>query len=164
MTLQRVIFCEDKYGVAFLKELTNRLKSNGLIRSNFGVNISKFYGACNAKLGRQLLAKSKHRNCRFIILVDADGKNKRILRNRVEKHVPINLANNTNIVVLDFEIEDWICVSLGIGLNNINRKPSVLLKQRFGYEKNHLKSYLPKLDFQKLLQQCSSFCDFVNSL
>jgi hypothetical protein len=160
MSLKRVILCEDKYGGPFLRDLANLLKNSNVISHSLGVDTAKFYGACNVKLERQLIAKSRVRTCRFIILVDADGRNKASLRSRVMQHVPPVLASNTRIVVLDYEIEDWICVSLGI---RVNSKPSVLLKQRFGYEKHRLKSYVLKLDIQRL-QKCGSFCDFVNSL
>jgi hypothetical protein len=154
------ILCEDKHGGPFLKDLVNRLKNSKMITRSFSVNVAKFYGACNAKLRRQLIAESQVRVRRFVILVDADGKNKTTIRSRVRQHVPSNLASITRIVVLDYEIEDWICVSLGI---NLNSKPSILLEQRYGYKKHNLKSYVLKLDFQEL-QKCGSFCDFVGSL
>lgn len=160
MSSRRVVLCEDKYGGQFLRDLANRLKNSHEISHDMRVDTAKFYGACNVKLERQLIAMSRVRTCRFIILVDADGRSKAILRSRVLQHVPSNLASNTHIVVLDYEIEDWICISLGIRLNS---KPSVLLKRRFAYEKHMLKSYVPKLDFQRL-RKCGSFCDFVNSL
>lgn len=160
MSPKNVVFCEDKYGGPFLRDLMNSLKNNNTICRSSGVDISKFYGPCNVKLERQLLAKSRVRTCHFIVLVDADGRDKASVRSRVFQHVPQRLASITRIVVLDYEIEDWICVSLGIRLN---RKPSVLLKQRFGYEKHNLKSYVPKLDIQRL-KKCVSFCDFLASL
>jgi hypothetical protein len=160
MSPKRVILCEDKYGGPFLRDLTNRLKNTGLISRNVGVDTAKFYGACNVKLERQLLAMSQTKTCRFIILVDADGRDKTSVRARVAQHIPRNLTGTTHTIVLDYEIEDWICAGLGI---RFNCKTAVLLKRRFGYEKYNLKSYVPKLDIQAL-QNCGSFCDFVKNL
>ena len=50
-----MILCEDAYGRGFFKELTNRMKNEGLIPI-FHVSVDRFYGACNTKLKRQVRA------------------------------------------------------------------------------------------------------------
>jgi hypothetical protein len=158
MSVRKVILCEDKHGGAFFKELASLLKSKNLMPRSSGVDVTKFYGPCNVKLERQLKAKMLRRAYNFIIVVDADGRNVGRVRNKVLEHVPPSFIGITCVVVLDYEIEDWICVSLGI---RFNYKPSVALKQKLGYQKHNLKRYVPKLDIAKLMK-CRSFCDFIN--
>jgi hypothetical protein len=160
MSPRKVLLCEDKYGGPFLRDLTNRLKSSGLMSRRTGVDTTKFYGACNVKLEKQLIAKSLDRTCSFTILVDSDGREKAPIRRRVAQHIPRNLATITRTIILDYEIEDWICVSLGMPLNG---RSAEMLRRRYGYEKYRLVSYVPKLDFERL-KVCQSFRDFVNSL
>lgn len=160
MSVRRVILCEDKYGGGFFKELIKRLKSVNLVATNLGVDVKKFYGPCNVKLERQLLAISLKKRCVFIIVADADRRNIKDVESRITKHVPQCLRHNTRVVILDCEIEDWICVSLDM---KGNEKSAAILKHRLGYRKYRLKSYAPKLDLGKL-RKCRSFQDFINSL
>lgn len=160
MSNRTVILCEDTYGKPFLRDLTNRLKDHNLVSQALGVDTDKFYGACNVKLERQLKAKSRNRVRRFIILVDSDGKNKIFLAERVQKHIPQHLQTITNIIVFDYEIEDWLCAGLGI---RINRRSSEIMKEQYGYEKHDLVSYVPRLDIEGL-KRCTSFRDFLTSL
>lgn len=161
MSAQKVIFCEDKYGRGFFKELLNELKSQRLISTHLAMNVEKFYGPCNPKLERQLKLNAFQKNCDFfIVVVDADGRSLEEVREEVAQHVPRDLKEITCLVILDYEIEDWLCFSLGI---RVFEKPSRILRHKLGYEKYRLKSYVSKLDMPKLLN-CSSFGDFVNCL
>jgi len=159
MSLRRVILCEDKYGGGFFKELISRLKNENMVPRNLGTDVAKFYGPCNVKLERQLKAMMMKRCRKFIIVVDADGGNIGIVRNRVVQHIPHDLLNITNVVVLDCEIEDWICISLGMKGNN---KSSVILKHRLDYRKHKLKTYVSKLNIERLMK-CSSFSQFIDA-
>lgn len=161
MSFRDVIFCEDKYGKTFLKALAERLKSSNLLSNRVGIDVEKFYGACNVKLERQLLAKEGSNYQKISILVDSDGKiAKRILSNRVQMHIPQTMNRITTIIVFDYEIEDWLCIGLGIRLN---ARSSDIMKKRFGYEKHMLPSYVPKLNINRLMQ-LPSFQSFVSSL
>jgi hypothetical protein len=153
------IFCEDKYGEPFLKKLTNLLKDIGLIDNTKGFDILKFYGACNSKLEHQLRVKSINSD-NFIILVDSDGHDKTIIRQRVKQHVPPGLVRITQIIVFDYEIEDWLCCGMGI---QITGRTAAIMKKEFNYEKYQLPSYVPKLDLKRL-QDCSTFKEFIDSL
>lgn len=161
MSPRKVIFCEDTYGKGFFKDLLDKLKKEGLVSTHLGVDIEKFYGLCNPKLGRQLkvLAHQRNRNF-FIIVVDADGGNRAEARTKVVDHVPNSLRNVTHFIIFKYEIEEWLCFSLGI---RIDDKPSVILRHRLRYEKYRLRSYVPKLNLTRLMG-CSSFHDFVNYL
>ena len=160
MSSRTVILCEDKYGEPFLRELTNRLKTEGKISPALGLDMLKFYGACNSKLEKQLRIKASEDTRHLIILVDSDGHDKVSLVARVRQHVPDDLAGITYIIVFDYEIEDWLCSGLGIAING---RTAQIMKKQFGYEKYQLPSYVPRLDFEKLMK-CESFRNFVGSL
>jgi hypothetical protein len=161
-----MILCEDKYGVGFFKELTKRMKHENLI-PNLHVSVAKFYGACNPKIERQMKAMAYLRNFDFfIIVVDADGKPERQLEEKIQYHISTKFTNSTRTVVLKYEIEDWLFISMGFPhtLISVNNKPSVILKEKKGYEKYKLKHNVPKLDFTRLIEECKSFCKFVECL
>lgn len=161
-----MILCEDKYGVEFFKELTNRMKCENLIPI-FHISVAKFYGACNPKIERQMKAMAYQRNFNFfIIIVDADGKPERQLEERIGCHISNEFRDSTYTVVLEYEIEDWLFISRGFPrtLVGINNKPSAILKQKEGYEKYRLKYKVPKLDFKRLIEECKSFCKFMTCL
>ena len=162
MNTRIIILCEDSHGIGFFKELISRFKQEGLISSHSHIDVTKFYGPCNSKLERQLKAMAYLKRCDcFIIIADADGKPIEETKERIALHVPNDLRNKTHIVVLSYEIEEWICMSLGI---KITDKPSVLLKHRMRYEKYELRHYVSKLDINKLLVKCRSFCEFIDCL
>ncbi len=160
MSHRTLIFCEDKYGEPFLRALTNKLKSIGVIPSSIGFDAVKFYGACNSKLEAQLLLKSGASIRNFVILVDSDGHDKTLLLQRVKQHVPKALAEFAHIIVFDYEIEDWLCSGLGIMCNG---RTARILQKQFGYEKYQLPSYVSKLDIDKL-KTCPSFQEFLASV
>ena len=162
MTRKVMILCTDTYGKRFFKKLTNRMKNEKLI-PNYHVSVAKFYGPCNPKVDRQLrvFAFLRHFNS-FIIVADADGKAQKKLQNAIESHISSKLKASTRTVILEYEIEDWLCVSEGICVKD--NKPSIFLKQREGYEKYRLCDYVPKLNIERLTKECRSFCKFLECL
>lgn len=161
MTRKIIVLCEDSYGVDFFKELINRLKEMNIVPEGLHVNAERFYGPCNTKLTRQMKAMGLLKDYNFFVIVaDADGKPADDVRIKIECHIPNNLRNITHLVILKYEIEEWICISLDI---KINDKPSTILRHKFSYEKYKLKDYISKLNFEKL-KNCESFSDFVKAV
>ena len=158
MSSRVTVFCEDSYGPRFLRNLVAWLKSIGLIDNSVGLDCLMFYHPCNPKLENQLLAKSGL-SSRFVVLVDTDGHPKLEVENRVRQHIPQSFRDITRLVIFDYEIEDWICVGLGI---QITGKTYEIMKKEFYYEKFRLPSYATKLDINKL-KTCKSFMDFLES-
>jgi hypothetical protein len=153
-----MVLCEDSYGTDFFKELINRLKSENMISDGLHVNTDRFYGPCNTKLKGQMKAITFQRGYNFFIIVaDAHGKPANEIKSDIECHIPEDLKEITHMVILNYEIEEWICVSLNI---KINDKPSNILRRRFGYEKYKLKDYVPKLNFKRL-KNYQSFNEFI---
>lgn len=162
LTLKLKILCNDTYGKAFFKLLTNRLKEEDYI-SNFHISVAKFYGLCNPKLDRQMRAFSCLRKYNyFIVIVDADGKPPLEIREKIECHFPKDIDTVNRVVVLENEIEDWICASEDIRLRD--RKPSVILHHQRGYEKYRLPDYASRLDIERLREECASFQSFLQFL
>lgn len=157
-----MILSADTYGKAFFKDLTSRLKNEGLIPS-YHVSATRFYGPCNSKVDRQLTVFAVLKGFDFfIIIADADGKPQKEVQRTIESHVSKKLKASTRTVVLEYEIEDWLCISKGLCFKN--NKPSVVLNQREGYEKYRLCDYVNQLDFRRLSQECGSFCEFIKCL
>jgi hypothetical protein len=72
------------------------------------------------------------------------------------------LKTPVKIILADFEIEEWICISKNIKLKHL--KPSDELKNQYGYEKWNLSKYATELDFDKLVKNCKSFIAFIDAL
>jgi len=157
-----IILCADTYGKSFFKELTNRMKNESLI-PNYHVSVAKFYGPCNSKLNRQITVFALLQKFNFFIIVaDADGKSQKRVEKTIECHVSKKLKASTRFVILEYEIEDWICASKGMCIKG--NKPSAILRQKEGYEKYKLCDYVSQLDIAKLTKECGSFCRFMECL
>ena len=97
---------------------------------------------------------------RVIILIDADGKPHKELTEHIKSFLDNTDMNFVRIVLLDYEIEEWICYSKGI---KFYEKPSKILKTKLSYKKNQLPAYALKLDCEKL-KTCPSFKRFMIAL
>ncbi len=127
------IISEDDYGAEFLKNVIAQLRTKKLV-GNATVKGSKpMRPLCNFKLDRIL--KSFDASCdKIIIILDSDGPEK--MENRranIERHVPDDLETPVEIILTDYEIEEWICVSKNLIWKH--SKPSDELKNKEGYIK-----------------------------
>lgn len=89
-----------------------------------------------------------------IVLMDADGQQLDLKTNAIKQYLDPRYADRIRIVLLDYEIEEWICYSLGIKIHA--EKPSTILKRNIKYKKNRLPTFALRLDCTKLAA-CSSF-------
>ena len=164
MDREIVIITEDTYGGEFFKRFLNRLRKEGLAN----VGLKKLSGRknpihapylCNPKLGKILRASELSRPDFILLAYDGDGSsNYKSRRRDVEKHIPRSLKTPVKVLLFEYEIEEWICRSLGY---NWATKPSDELKQRERYAKHKLPDYVSKLDFEKLKDNCKSFQEFL---
>ena len=156
------IISEDDYGGAFLKNVIVRLKDKKMV-GNIIIKASKpMRPLCNIKLDRIL--KAFDTSCdKIIIILDADGPNNYESRYaNVERHVPNDLKAPVQIILTDFEIEEWICISKNIKWKHL--KPSEELKNYDGYIKSRLPKYADELDFDILGKKSRSFKEFLDAL
>ena len=156
------IISEDDYGGAFLKNVILQLK-NKKLAGNISVKGSKpMRPLCNFQLDRIL--KSFDGSCdKIIIMLDSDGpENLEKRRVNIMRHVPDNLETPVEIILADYEIEEWICISKNLKWKQ--SKPSKELKNKKGYTKSSLPKYASELDFDKLQKNCKSFKAFLNAL
>jgi hypothetical protein len=156
------IISEDDYGGAFLKNVILQLTNKNLV-GNISVKGSKpMRPLCNFKLDRIL--NSFDRSCdKIIIILDSDDpENLEKRRINIMRHVPDDLETPVEIILTDYEIEEWICISKNLKWKN--SKPSDELKNQYGYIKSSLPKYAAELDFDKLQRNCRSFKAFLNSL
>ncbi len=155
------IISEDDYGGAFLKNVILQLKNKKLV-GNVSVKGSKpMRPLCNFKLDRIL--KSFDGSCdKIIIMLDSDGpENLESRRINIMRHVPDDLETPVEIILADYEIEEWVCISRDLKCKH--SKPSDELKKE-GYAKSGLPKYAAELDFDKLQKNCRSFKAFLSAL
>ncbi|MFA4957875.1 MAG: hypothetical protein WC556_12970 [Candidatus Methanoperedens sp.] len=156
------IISEDDYGGAFLKNVIVQLKSKKMV-GNIVVKATKpMRPLCNFQLDRIL--KSFDTSCdKIIIILDSDGPhNYKSRYANVKRHVPDGMKTPVEIILTDYEIEEWICISKGLKWKH--HKPSDELKLKFGYIKSSLPKYADELDFDKLGKNCESFKAFLDAL
>lgn len=155
------IFCEDSYGREFFKKLANRLKDENIISRGTGINTDRLRGLCSTKL-RRILTAALYSYNKVIIQVDAHGHRPAIVNKQVEQHIPVQRMKSACIVVLDYEIEEWLCFSEGLRVQG-SPSPYEILKQRRQYEKHRLPSYAEKLNIVTL-GDYPSFKRFIDAL
>lgn len=156
------IISEDDYGGAFLKNVIVLLKNKNIV-GNVTVKATKpMRPLCNFQLDRIL--KAFDNSCdKIIIILDSDGpQNYESKYANVERHVPHGLRTPVKIILTDYEIEEWICISKHLKWKH--SKPSDELKLKFGYLKSSLPKYAAELDFDVLSNKCKSFKAFLAAL
>ena len=157
------LIVEDSWGVPFFPIVIDRLKAANLVNRNIIIQKPKHIPAdCNGKLDEIL--KMVDNTCdRIIIVLDADGpQNYRSRYERAQSHIPNNMTTLVKIILAEYEIEEWICISKDIKWKH--SKPSDELKLKFSYIKSSLPKYAAELDFDKLGRNCKSFKAFLDAL
>ncbi|HLB72303.1 MAG: hypothetical protein OIN88_03835 [Candidatus Methanoperedens sp.] len=156
------IISEDDYGGEFLKNVIVQLKNKKLV-GNITVRSSKpMRPLCNFQLDRIL--KIFDNTCdKIIIVLDSDSpQNLEYKRININRHVPKSMITPVEIILTDYEIEEWICISKNLKWKH--SKPSDELKIKFGYLKSSLPKYASELDFDTLRNHCRSFGSFLEAL
>ncbi|ASJ01863.1 hypothetical protein A3L09_00605 [Thermococcus profundus] len=164
-----VLIVEDAYGGEFFKRVLKRLNELGMLSRN--VRLKRLSGRknpihvpylCNSKLDRMILAASTSSPDTIIVVYDGDGPSTYHKRfNDAKSHIPKNIKTSVRVFLFEYEIEEWICRSLGITWDT---KPSDELKRKIRYKKSLLPTYADKLDFDKLKRNCKSFRKFLEIL
>ena len=148
---------EDRFGIPFFRKLfQKKLKENvfsGRLKSVRQVPLG-------FKISRVIEWHIK-RIDRVIIIADSEGLPLKDKEAKLLGYVEKEYRKIVKIVLLDYEIEDWICYSLDIKPGG--KKPSNVLKYAETYEKSHLPKYVDELDCKKLVG-CGSFKRFASSL
>jgi hypothetical protein len=156
------IISEDDYGGEFLKNVIVQLNDKKLVRKITVTGSKPMRPLCNTKLDRIL--KVFDDTCDMIIIIlDSDEPQKREYRYaNIKRHVPKDMKTPVEIILTDYEIEEWICISKSLKWHS---KPSEELKIKFKYTKSSLPKYAGELDFDVLRKKkCKSFISFLNSL
>ncbi|MCZ7402953.1 MAG: hypothetical protein O8C61_12090 [Candidatus Methanoperedens sp.] len=157
------LIVEDSWGVPFFPIVIERLKAVNLVNKNLIISKPKHLPAdCNGKLD-EILKMVDNKFDRIIIILDADGpQNYKTRYERAQSHIPNNMATPVKIILAEYEIEEWICISKGLKWKH--QKPSDELKTKYSYEKWKLPQFAAELDFDKLGKNCKSFKDFLDAL
>lgn len=160
------ILSEDFYGKEFFKKLVERLKEENIISKTTQINTDRFHGKCYEKSGRVIKTGVMDFD-NVIVVADADNpKNKSKANEEIEKHILKEIKNKVKIIILDYEIEEWICYNFDIKFQY--EKPSVALndwcrKNRGSfYKKYQLPNFVKELNIKNLLKY-PSFNEFVNA-
>lgn len=156
----------------FFKNLLNRLKNEKVISSSVQFDVQAIIqgGPCNVKQSRFIKA-ALQKYSKIILIFDADGPENVINKtNQMKKHIPRNSESLISIVVLDHEIEEWICKSMKIKFTTKPHKEldhhcRKISNNRKGYFKSNLIEYIDKIDIQHLTKDSNySFSKFINIL
>jgi len=150
------IFTEDAKADSFYNALNSRLKDINIINRSFKIDADHLPGSslCNSKQNKAIKAASTNYH-KILIIVDADGtNNKEKKKEMVEKHIEEGLDCTIKIIILDYELEEWICKSLSINYSN---KPYKDLDNycrsrgnKRGYKKSEIYKFANKIDIESL--------------
>ena len=140
---------EDHFGPQFIKTVFRKKSEEGLFP---GTLINARRSPISTKLTR-IVEISTERTDHTIILMNADGQALDEKTEKIKQHVNSKHLNRVSIILFDYNMEEWICYSLGLKLN---AKPSEILWNKFKYKNDQLLSYAKKLDCDKL-KSCPSF-------
>lgn len=165
------IYTEDRYGIGFLKKVVNRLISEGHVGRKI-----KFAKTHTPSLIKKCHNVGKVKTIvrdvdRVLIVIDKENTGKYDENREIWRHLKrLNEADKTKIIVIATEpcIEEWICISLGLGFdrdgNDKERKPDRILEKEKGYKKSELPNYAFQLNFKRLLKESNSFRKFYKEL
>lgn len=96
-------------------------------------------------------------------MLDSDEpQNREHRRSNIMRHVPKEMITPVEIILAEYEIEEWICISKNLKWGH--SKPSEELKNQFRYKKSSLPRYASELDFDKLIKKSKSFISFLKAL
>ena len=147
---------EDKFGPSFIKQVFRKKSEEGMF---YGRISDARRSSISNKMTRMISAAISSVD-RIIILMDADGGPLADKEEKIKEYVAKKDLDHVRIVLLDNEIEEWICYSLEI---KINSKPSDVLAGKNGYQKRDLLKYASKIDCAKL-KDCQSFNRLISAL
>jgi len=154
------IFTENAYGPDFIKRLIKRLKERGAIPADLFVNASHFLGVCRPKSGRQIGAAYYDFDS-IIVIVDAHGGDANEVEASVIKHVHGDFRDKLRMVILDYEIEEWVCRGLNIRFGqNPSEDLSSYLRRRKGYKGEYKKHMLPEFADEVNIERLMEYPSF----
>ena len=151
------LIVEDDFGPEFIKKIFRKKFDEGLLSGRLE---SVTQSLINNKLRRKVNAALRSVE-RVIVLMDADGEPFDKKTENIKQYLDSRHRDRIRIVLLDYEIEEWICYSQKIRIGN--EKPSKVLKRTKRYTKNSLPKFATKLDCERLMN-CPSFRRLVNAL
>ena len=127
---------EDTYGNEFIKRLFNKKRDEGLFSG-------KMTGARRSPIGPKLakIIKTQDKDVRIIILADADDRPIQAEETRISQYIQKERAQHVKIVLLTYEIEEWICYSMGF---KIDDRPSKILERKIQHKKIDCPSMLQR--------------------
>jgi hypothetical protein len=162
------MFVEDEYGPEFFENLIYRLKEMGLIPEDTIVKPSKPPADCNTKIDRAIKSALLFGFDRVILAIDGDG-NPEEKRERAESHIPPEFKDRVDVIVFEYEAEEWICKSLGIRYGSYTKPSKALndwLRSKEGkeYHKRDLPKFVSKLDLSSLNRNDKTFKNLIKSL
>lgn len=148
---------DDYHGPSFIKKLFQKKLDEHIFTGKL-LNVKRVPPG-SSKIQRIIKAVSK-KGIRIIILTDAEGLQPFEKKHKILQNIDSAYHKQIRIVLLCYEIEEWICYSNGF---KINSKPSEILKTKLQYKKSNLPDYALKLDCDKL-RDCKSFEHLLNAI
>ena len=148
---------EDRFGPHFFEIFFRKKVSEGI----FSGRLKRVRRCSIGNKMTRIISANAGKVDRIIIIADADGGSLEDKRSDILRYVSKTDAEHVMVVLMNYEIEEWICYSEGIEFGS--QKPSDVLKHRKNYRKQRLPCYADKMDCQRL-QGCKSFAALARSL
>lgn len=161
-------FVEDEYGDEFFENLINRLKNENLIPRDVVIDARRLPADCNTKIDRAIRSALTFGFDRVVLVIDGDG-NPKEKRESAELHIPPEFKDRVDLIVFEYEAEEWLCKSLRIRYGSYTKPSKALndwLRNNKGreYYKRDLPKFVSDLDLNFLLSQDKEFKNLIKIL
>lgn len=168
MSVERLIFVEDFYGVDFHRKLLEKLKVSNLIKWSSNPRIFRMPTiGCNQALVRKVMARLVGVSLwRTLFVVDSEGLDVEEASRRILDHFKPEERTSIKVAVVQPKHETWLCIGLGGDRPRCRHDPiyelSRLLNKPYD-DKSLLAKYVELIDITKLLTE-KDFKDYLDNL
>jgi len=168
LSVERLIFVEDFYGVDFHRKLLERLKTLNLIRGSINPKVLRMpTTGCNQALARKVLARLVGTSSwRILFVIDSERLSAEEASRRILEHFRPEVRTLIRVTVVQPMHEAWLCIGLGGDRSKCRDHPihelSRLLKSPYD-DKSLLAKYVKDIDVMKLLAE-NDFKDYLDNL
>jgi len=159
---------------SFTKKFVERILGKMSISAKIEVKSRPGVRPCDHRLGRivKLYSTSPRESgkyCKIVIIVDGDGREVKHIQQAVLEHLEESGQSVIRVVVLDYEIEEWVCDSLGVKYGQYRMPKEELrhyLRSKKGkeYRPRDLPKYADLVDPKKLKEINRSFRELVGMI
>jgi len=144
------------------------LKDEGLIPGEVVIDAKRLPADCNTKIDRAIRSALTFGFDRVVLVINGDG-NPKEKRESAELHIPSDLKDKVDVIVFEYEAEEWICKSLKIKYGSYTKPSKALndwLRNNKGreYHKRDLPKFVTDINLDLLHSQNKTFKHLIEIL